>query len=112
MSPASGERVERKGSPETHHGYDRPAIGLQYFAVLIEKEPTDQAGSSDESDASNQEVAGSRAHRFQGVAADRLRVAGWHRVLIGVARGRRHKPANARPRDSPFLVASDSHADG
>ena len=43
MSPASGERVERKGSPETHHGYDRPAIGLQYVAALIEKEPTDQA---------------------------------------------------------------------
>ena len=112
MSPARGERIEREASSEIHHGHDRPAIGLQYLAALIEKEPTDQAGGSDESDASNQEVSGSRAHRFQGVAADGLRVAGWHRVLIGVARGRRHKLANARPYDSPFLVASDSHADG
>jgi hypothetical protein len=53
--PTGGERIERKASSEIHHGYDRPAIGLQYFAALIEKEPTDQAGSSDESDASNQE---------------------------------------------------------
>jgi hypothetical protein len=27
MSPASGERIERKGLREIHHGYDRPAIG-------------------------------------------------------------------------------------
>src|SRR4051794_2664397 len=28
---------------------DRPVTGLQYLAALIEKEPTDQAGGSDES---------------------------------------------------------------
>jgi hypothetical protein len=41
MSPASGERIERKGLPEIHHGYDRPAIWFQDLAALIEKEPID-----------------------------------------------------------------------
>src|SRR5437660_4850312 len=29
MSPARGERIERKALSEIHHGHDRAAIGLQ-----------------------------------------------------------------------------------
>ena len=62
MSPARGERIERKALPKIHHGYDRPAIGLQYLSPAAPKIPTDQADGSGERDASNQEVSNSPGH--------------------------------------------------
>ena len=59
MSPAGGERIERKAPPEIHHGHDRSAIGLQYLAAPVPKTPADQADRSDESDYSNQEISSS-----------------------------------------------------
>jgi hypothetical protein len=63
MSPAGGERIERKASPEIHPGHDRPAIGLQDIALPRPKMPSDQADGSEDRDASDQDVSRSEGHR-------------------------------------------------
>jgi hypothetical protein len=62
MSPAGGERIERKASPKIHHGHDRPTVGFQYIAPPAPKMPANQADGSDDRDASNQEVSNSPSH--------------------------------------------------
>ena len=62
MSPARGQRIERKGSTKIHHGYDRPAIGLHYLAPAVPKMPTDQADGGGERDDPDQDVATSPNH--------------------------------------------------
>jgi hypothetical protein len=62
MSPAEGQRIERKASTKIHHGYDRPAIRLQYLAPAVPKMPTDQADGGGERDAPDHEVANSPNH--------------------------------------------------
>src|SRR5271169_3583608 len=63
MSPAGGERIERKASPKIHHGHDRLAVGFQYLASPAQKLPADQTdGGNDEQDASDREVAKSPGH--------------------------------------------------
>jgi hypothetical protein len=64
MSPAGGERIERKASPEIHHRHDRPAIGFQDIALPRPKLPSDQADGHDKGDTSNKEVSRSEGHDF------------------------------------------------
>jgi hypothetical protein len=63
MSPAGGERIERKALPEIHHGHDGPAIGPQDIALPRPKVPSDQADGRDKGEASNKEVSRSDNHR-------------------------------------------------
>src|SRR5271166_1546109 len=62
MSPAGGERIERKASRKIHHGHDRPAVGLQYLASPAPEMPADQADGSNQRDAADQEVSSSPRH--------------------------------------------------
>jgi hypothetical protein len=63
MSPAGGERIERKASPKIHYGHDRAAIGLQDIALPRPKVPSGQADGRDKGDASNKEISRSVGHR-------------------------------------------------
>src|SRR3954451_1541532 len=62
MSPTRGERIEREGLPEVHHGHDRRTIGFHYLAPPAEKVPADHAGDSDDRDASKHDVSSTPMH--------------------------------------------------
>ena len=59
MFPARGERIERKASPEIHHGHDRPTIGFQYLASRAKNAPADYTRGDEEHDGSEQGVSSS-----------------------------------------------------
>jgi hypothetical protein len=115
MSPAGGERIERKASPEIHHGHDRPAIGLQDLALPRPKMPSDQADSRDKGDTYNKEVSRSQGHDFLN---RRLHLLPNHRSVAcagkaGDAWQRRTSRSNAMPtqigenRAKKMLIANE-----
>src|SRR6516164_5333198 len=59
-NPRAADRAG--GSAEVHHGYYRPAVGLQDLAAAVPEVPSDQAAGDDERDAADQKVARLQEH--------------------------------------------------